>query len=112
MKPKYLDFYEIGLHSPIDPLSASFRFQGRIKAQFFSKDELLFEKEIGSQIAGVYIEGDMKHYKNVSLLNFEMPLLGKYIDDVSVKLTVSKPDINLKKYANSVKIYIAVSAIP
>lgn len=112
LKPKYLDFYEIGLCSPIDPLPSSFRFQGKIKVQFFSKDELLFEKEIVSQIACVYADGDMKHYKNVSLLKFEMPLLGKYKDDVSVKLTVLKPDMNLEKYANSVKIYIAVSGIP
>ena len=112
LKPKYLDFYEIGLYSPIDHLPAIFKFQGKIRAQFFFKNELLFEKEIGSQIAGIYIIGDMNHYKNVALLKFEMPLLGKYKDDVSVKLTVLKPDINLEKYVNSVKIYIAVSSIP
>ena len=112
LNPKYLDFYELGLYSPIDNLPSSFRLKGIIKAQFFFKDELLFEKEIGHQIAVIYIEGDMGHYKNVSLLNFEIPLLGKYKDDVSVVLTVLKPDVNLKKYARSVKIYIAVSAIP
>lgn len=112
LKPKYLDFYEIGLHSPTDRLPAIYKFQGIIKVQFFSGDNLLFEKEVSSQIACVYADGDMTHYEKVSLLNFEIPLLGKYKNDTSVKLTVLKPDMNLKKYSNSVKMYIAVSSIP
>jgi hypothetical protein len=112
LKPKYLDIYEIGLHSPTNHLPAIYKFQGIIKVQFFSEDKLLFEKEISSQIACDYVADDMTHYKNVSLLNFEIPLLGKYKNDISVKLTVLKPDLNLEKYSNSLKMYIAVSSIP
>ncbi len=35
-----------------------------------------------------------------------------YKDDISITLTVLEPDQELKKYADSIKLYIAVSATP
>ena len=54
----------------------------------------------------------MKFYKKVILIDFEIPLLEKYENEIKVKLTVLKADEKLKKYADSTKLFIGVSPLP
>ncbi len=112
LQPKYLDIYEIGFFSDKKVILSSYKFQGKLKVEFFYKDKFLFEKIVTSYKAAWLANGDSDHFKEISLLAFEMPLLGKYKNDVSIKIAVLEPDIQLEAFKNSVKLYISVSAIP
>jgi hypothetical protein len=46
------------------------------------------------------------------LMSFEIPLLGRYKNDISIRISVLEPDQELKIYGNSIMLYIAVSATP
>lgn len=112
LEPKHLDIYEIGFLAEKADISSKYKFKGKLKAEFFWKDKLLFDKIVSSYNAAWSVNGDTEHFKEVSLLKFEIPLQGKYKNDVSIRLTVLEPDQELKKYADSTKLYIAVSAVP
>jgi len=114
LEPKYLDVYSIGFFSEKQDISSEDNFKGKIKAEFFWKEKLLCEKIVTSQTAAYYADGDkaMKHYKKVFLMDFEIPLQGKYKKDISVKLIVLQPDKELEKYSDSLKLFIAVNSIP
>ncbi|MDP3731770.1 MAG: hypothetical protein Q8R31_01890 [Candidatus Omnitrophota bacterium] len=112
LKPKYLDIYEIGFLAEKADISSKYKFEGKLKAEFFWKDKLLFDRIVSSYNAAWSVNGDMEHFKEISLLKFEIPLQGKYKNDISIRLTVLEPDQELKKYADSIKLYIAVSAVP
>ena len=112
LNPKYLEIYEIGFLAEKADISLKYKFKGKIKAEFFWKDTLLFDKTVTRIDSTGDIKGDMSHYKEISLLTFEIPLQGKYKDDISIKLTVLEPDKELKKYGDSINLYIAVSAVP
>ncbi|MEW6096322.1 MAG: hypothetical protein AB1567_07335 [bacterium] len=113
LHPKYLDLYELGFSSTGgEGISSKYKFKGKIQLEFFWKDKLLFKKIASAIDTAWYAEGDMTKYKAVSLMSFEIPLQRKYKNDVSIKLTVLEPDQELKKYGDSIKLYIAVSATP
>lgn len=110
--PKYFDFYDFGFLIGKEGLSSKYKFNGEIQLEFFWKDKALLKKVVTSIDTVWYIEGDMTKYKKVSLMRFEIPLLGEYIDDIKVKITVLEPDQKLSKYGDSIKLYIAVSTTP
>ncbi len=112
LEPKYLDIYEIGFLAEKADISSKYKYKGKIKAEFFWKGKLLFDRIVSSYNAAWSVNGDTEHFKEISLLKFEIPLQGKYKNDITIKLTVLEPDQELKKYADSIKLYIAVSAIP
>ena len=110
--PKYMDIYEIGLLATDENLSSKEIFTGKVKVEFLYKGKTVSEHEITSIQGGVYAGTDMTRYKKASLMNFEMPVQGKYKKDISVRMTVLKSDQNLKKYGDSLQMYIAVSSSP
>lgn len=112
LHPKYLDIYEIGFFNDEAGISSKYKFRGKIKAEFFWKDKLLFDKIATTIDSAWYVQGDVACYKSICLLKFCLPLQGKYKKDISVRLTVLEPDEELEKYKNSLKLYIAVSAVP
>lgn len=112
LSPKYYDSYVIGFTSTKQNISVEDIYDGALRAEFYWKNELLFEKTSTSQLAAIYADSEMKFYKKVVLIDFEIPLLGKYKDEISVKLTVLKADEKLKKYADSTKLFIGVSPLP
>ncbi|MFA5144010.1 MAG: hypothetical protein WC522_07605 [Candidatus Omnitrophota bacterium] len=109
---RHLDIYELGFLSWENIIPSKYRFDGKLQADFFWKDQLLFSKVITSINSGVYAEKDMAHYKEVSLLKFDIPLEGKYAKNISVRITVLEPALELKAYKDSVKFYVAVSSTP
>ncbi len=112
LKPKYLDFYVVGFLSEDQNILAQDIFKGKIKAEFFWKDKLLFEKIATSQIAAQYMGTDMKYYKEVFLMDFGIPLQNKYKDDISIRLTVLESHESMRKYGDAIKLFIGVSSIP
>ncbi len=112
LKPKYLDIYEIGFLNSKGNIDASYKFEGKIKFEFSWEETLLYEKIVTSSHSFSYVKNDDTKIKNVSLTTFEMPLKGKYKDNVNVKVTVLKSDDNLKQYGKFLNLYIGVSAVP
>ncbi len=112
LKPKYLDSYDISIFSERGDLPVNFKFKGSIRVDFFEKGNLISQGVLNSIVNALYANNDMKHYKKISLGEFKVPLKGKYVKDISVKLTVLEPDEKLKKYEDSIKLYIAVSSVP
>ncbi len=112
LRPKYLDGYGIGILSEKQNIPWGYKFNGKIKAEFFWKDAFLFEETITSSYASGQADNKTKYYKNTYLFDFDVPLKGKHKDDISVKLTVLEPDENLKEYGDTIKLFIGVSAIP
>lgn len=112
LNPKHLDIYEIGFFSDEANISSKYKFGGKIRAEFFWKGKLLFNKIATSIDSASYIKGDMSRYKNVCLLKFCLPLQGRYKKDISVRLTVLEPDEDIEKYKDSLKLYVAVSTVP
>lgn len=110
--PTYFDFYEVGFVVDGIGIDSTYKFKGKIKAEFYWKDSLLFERVITSMDQAWYKENDMHHYNKIALLKFGMPLLNKYAKDISIKLAVIDPDMQLKGVADSINLYIAVSASP
>jgi hypothetical protein len=112
LTPNYFDIYEIGFFVDGTGIEATYKFKGKIKAEFYWKDNLLFDRMITSMDQGWYKENDMSHYKQISLMKFEIPLLNRYAKDISIKLTVIDPDLQTKSLGDSINLYIGVSASP
>jgi hypothetical protein len=112
LNPKYMDIYEIGLLSTDENFPSDEKFTGKVKVQFLSEGETVFESEMTSIQGGVYAGNDMKKYKKISLLNFEIPFKGKFTRNLVVRLTVLEPDTNIEKYGSTLQLFIAVSSSP
>jgi hypothetical protein len=110
--PKYLDIYDIGILFANKDISSKYEFRGKLLLEFMWRDKVLFKRIVDSIDSAWYVEGDMAKYKEVSLMSFEIPLLGRYKNDISIRISVLEPDQELKIYGNSIMLYIAVSATP
>jgi len=111
LRTKYLTLYNIGFLVKTNNLPSKYKFNGKVKADFYWKDKFLFSKEIASLISASYANNDLEHFSDVCLLCFEMPVQGKYKDDISVQLTVLEPDESLRQYGDSIKLFIGVGAL-
>ena len=103
--------YNIGFSAETNDLPSKYKFNGKIKADFYWKDKFLFSKEITSLISASYANNDIEHYSDVRLLRFEIPLQRKYKEDISVQLTVLEPDESLKQYGDSIKLFVKVGSL-
>lgn len=112
LKPKYLDVYELGFSVGDRGIDSKYRFKGCLRAVFYSGNKAIYECSISSQKSAWYMKEDMTRYKSISLLTFSVPIKGKYVNDLKVKLTVLEPDVQLEKYQDQIKLHIAVSGIP
>ena len=131
LRPRYQGTYWIVLdfESGIIPQDDDVRelFDGKIKAEFFWKDKFLFEKVTSpyhshyvsnhstkqvpssSQISDMSNESDDVFYLTKwSLVSFDIPFDGKYIDDISVKLTILKPYKKITSYEDSFLLKIEI----
>lgn len=115
LKTKYNDYYEIGIVFKEKNMSSGYStkqkysFNGKLKVDFYSNNLLVLSKTISSYNSVTYTKGDMNYLEKVSLLRFGVPIMGKYMNDISVKISVLEPDPALQAYADSAKIYISVS---
>jgi hypothetical protein len=78
---------------------------------FIIDKKSVLKREIISDIRCYYSGKDMKHYSKAALLNFPIPLKGQK-NNITLKLNVIKPDLELKKFRDSIKLYVAVSGVP
>ena len=115
LETKYNDYYEIGIIFEKKDMPSGYAtkskyiFNGKLKIDFFSKDLLVSSNIISSYESVIYSKNDMNYLEKISLSIFEVPLMGKYKKNVSVRVSVLEPDIVLKNYADSAKLYIGIS---
>jgi hypothetical protein len=106
----YYDIYEIGICSEKKVISGNFQFNGIIRADFYCDDKLIAQ-EILSSIKGGWAWGsDLKFLKKASIGEFDVPIKKKYYKKIKIVLTVIKPEFQLKKNGDQIKLYIAVCA--
>lgn len=112
LKPKYYDIYEIGITSSKEDIPANYKFKGKLKFSFYSKDKLLLENYSLSNPSVFYSKNDNTKLRSIVLTTFDFPLINKYKNDISVKVIVIEEDETLKNYFDSIKLYFAVSSTP
>jgi hypothetical protein len=118
LETKYNDYYEIGIVFKNEDMpsgyatKSKYTFNGKIKIDFFYKDLHVSSKIISSYFSVTYKKNDMNYLEKISLSIFEVPLMGKYKKDISVRVSVLEPDNELKNYADSAKLYIGISGTP
>jgi hypothetical protein len=112
---KYNDYYELGIVFEEKNMPSgyatkqNYSFNGKLKVDFFSNNSLVLSKTVSTYNSVIYTKGDMNYLEKVSLLRFGVPIMGKYMKDISVKISVLEPDPVLQAYADSAKIYISIS---
>jgi hypothetical protein len=112
LNPKYMDYYEVGLLCSGGTLPAKETFKGKLKITFRWKDTVVSEHVVDGVDGGVYAGKDLSAYKKASLLDFKVPLNGKYKEQISMDLMVLEGDERLKAYGSALKLYVGVRSAP
>jgi hypothetical protein len=112
LAPIHKDIYEVGLLATNVNLSSKAIFTGKVKVEFLWQDMMVSEGEITAIQGGVYAGKDMTRYRKASLMRFKVPIEGKYMTNISVRMTVLEADRNLEIYGESLQMYIGVSSSP
>lgn len=98
---KYPQIHSIDLARGENDLSQINELTGILKAEFFYKDRLLFEKVTTDF-------DDCLRNRTVKLIKFAMPLNNKYKKNISLRLTILGPYVELEKFDN---LFIEVGTI-
>ena len=112
LKPKYHDFYMIGLKCNEINIPTTLKFDGELLVELLKDGRVVKRQIVTSFGPSLLADKDMKFVKEISLMDFEMPLDNKYWDDLFLRITVLKPDASLKKYEKGLKFFVSVSWIP
>lgn len=112
LKPKYFDYYDMGIVFNENNISSNYKFSGKLLVEFFYKDKLVSDATV-SQIAAAWpSKTDDSKYREIALFSFAIPISKKYKKDISIRITVLEEDEVLKEYKDSIQLFVAVSAIP
>lgn len=112
LNPKYFDSYDLSIVFLNKNISSKYKFSGKLLVEFLYKGGVVFKKIADQIITAGYVGSDTSEYKEIALLTFEIPIIGKYKDNISVRITVLEPDQELEKYRDSIVLQIAVSSTP
>ncbi len=110
LKPKYNTFHVVGF--VIDKgITSKYRFNGELEIAFFKGDKFLCNKISDHWIIAIYMDNEMKKYKDIELVRFEFPILRKYSKDIKIKIKVLKGDKQLEPLKDNIKLYISASSM-
>ena len=112
LSPKYSGIYAIGIMSTRDGISSEDTFNGVLIAEFLLKDNIVIEKISNSQLSAIYADSNMKLFRKVVLIRFEVPMLDKQKEEIGVRLTVLRADEKFRKYADSTKLFVGINPTP
>jgi len=110
--PKYKDRYEVGIFAIGDPIPASYEFSGELSVEFIQSGETISSQTITKFSSGTYAGKNMDKYSSRAFCSFDVPLQGRSMDEITVKISVLKPDQEFEKFKDQVKAWIRVSPIP
>jgi hypothetical protein len=112
LHPKYFDSYDLSIAFLNKYISSKYKFSGKLLVEFLYKGEVISKKIADQIITAGYVGSDTSEYKEIALLTFEIPIIGKYKDNISVRITVLEPDQELEKYRDFIMLQMAVSSTP
>lgn len=110
--PKYKDTYEVGLFAIGDPIPATYKFSGELRVEFIQSGQTISSQTVTSFSSGTYAGTGMDHYKSRAFCSFGVPLQGRSMDEITVRVHVLKPDQEFEKFKDKVKAWVRVSPIP
>lgn len=105
-----VEFYEIRIEDRNESIPAKIEFNGIIKIVFSHKGEIIHSELIKDYESAIYKQKDIKFYKSLILYTFEYPFKGRK-DNLEIQVTVIKPDTNIVKYSNKIKLSMVVSGM-
>ncbi len=110
--PKYKDIYEFGLFSTEEPIPATYNFSGEIRIELIQSGKRISSQTITSFSSGTYAGKDMDHYLSRGLCSFDVPLQGRSMDEITIKVFVLKADQGFAQFKDKIQGWIRVSPIP
>lgn len=112
IQPKHLDVYEIGMAIEGEGLDSNYKYNGRLMVEIIHKDKKIYQDIVDRYKEAWYVKGNSDKYGKISLYKFNIPFLNKYINEISIRITVLDPDEYLASYPNDIGLYVAISASP
>lgn len=112
LHPKYLDLYDLSISFLDGGISSKYKFSGKLLVEFLHDGNVVSKKIANQIVAANYVGNDMLKYNKITLMTFEIPIIGKFKEEISLRITVLEIDQNLKNYKGSVKLQVAVSSSP
>lgn len=103
---KYYDSYWIGVLGKESNIPSEYKFRGVIKVEFFQNNNLISEHVISSALRAYSAGKDIDHIRRFEIYQFQYPINNKFKDDIKLKLTVLKPDLELLPYIDSLQLYV------
>ena len=111
LQAKYFDYYDLSLLFQNDGISSNYKFTGILLVEFLHKDIVVSSMIADRIITAGYAGNNSSKYKKLTLLTFEIPVIKKYVNNISLRLTFLKIDPHLIEHKD-VKLSIAVSTTP
>ncbi len=112
LHPKYFDLYDLSIVFLDGDISSKYKFSGKLSVEFLHKGNIVSQKIVDRIVTAGYAGKDMSKYNRIALLTYGIPIVGKFKDDISLRVTVLEVDQELKKYKNSIVLQVAVSPTP
>ncbi|MBU0708028.1 hypothetical protein KKG41_06685 [Patescibacteria group bacterium] len=109
LKPKYFGGYYIGFFVGGEGITSKYKFKGKLDVEFFWKDKFLFKDGATGWVSAAYSKNAMTYFSEVDLYRFDIPLEGKYVKEVRVKITVLEPDEELEQFGDLITLFIKIA---
>jgi hypothetical protein len=111
IKPKFIDYHEIGFTDESCSIPSTYRFNGEIRLELIQNEKSIFEKDITAMESASYFKDDMNFYEKVVLTTFQIPSK-KSKEGLILKISVLKKDDKMDFFIDKIKLYVAVSSRP
>lgn len=112
LHPKYSSLHDLSISFLDGGITSKYKFSGKLLVEFLHNGNVVSQKTADKIIAAGYKGKDISKYNRITLMTFEIPIIGKFKDGISLRITVIEVDQILKKYKDSIRLQIAVSPTP
>lgn len=112
---KYFDTYSLGVTNGNIGFPEKYKFNGKLRLQFYYKNRVVRDEEVTKWHVAWDMTGNngkRGYHKEITLAYFKFPLDHKYKDNVTLRVTVIEPDVQISEFGKELKIVIGVSATP
>ena len=112
LKPRYGDYYEIGLRAEGRTIPKDLRFQGQVRVDLFKGDELAESLDLTEMRTRYHAKNGEQGYARVAFASFALPLSPCSDATTRMQVTVVDPVVIDATLANSLQFYVGVAATP
>lgn len=119
LHPKYLDFYIVGIrrknldansNEPFSALAKKYSYNGEVLIEILLYEKVLLSQKVSS--SQEVWQSDDRQSVCIALLKFEIPIQGKYKDDLQLRITALKSDPQIEQIKETPELFVQVSSIP